>query len=57
MQPEATVVITISGVRVNRIARLRTLVKTYLQIMGRETSVEVFGDAEQTVREVPGKGA
>ena len=40
MRDETTVTVTLKGVRVDRLPRLRTTVKTYLQTLAREVSVD-----------------
>lgn len=62
MQNETTVVITIEGVRANRIPRLMTVVKSNLQTFGRKTTVKEVEsgkearDGKQAVAKPHGKG-
>jgi hypothetical protein len=61
---ETTVKVTLKGVRVEQLPRLRTNIKTHLQHFARETEVNDGlkkperkpKDAEQKVREVPVQG-
>ncbi|GAG53161.1 unnamed protein product [marine sediment metagenome] len=58
MRDETTVVITMEGVRRERLPRLRTTVKTYLHTLAREVNVDSGeNDGEQAIREVPEQGA
>jgi hypothetical protein len=58
MRDETTVVITIAGVRKERLPRLRTVVKSHLQVFGREVNVDDGeADGEQAMGEVDGQGA
>ena len=57
MRDETTVVITLAGVRNERLPRLRTVVRSHLQLLGRECTVEAGeGDGEQAVGEIPEQG-